>query len=150
MEERGILILRSRTRRDEAAAATDEVERLVLAALLVLLHEGGGGYKVSFMLPELLRLLKWPVDESSWDVVERALDWYMQPVHREVKVVSPPADYRREARVTSWRRLVSGYEYYEESEDDTTGPVLNLAARRVTVTFNPDIVPGPPATGSPL
>lgn len=130
-----------RATRYEFAPTPGEAERLVLAALLVLLHENGGGHKVSFMLPELLRLLDWPIDESSWNSVERALDRYMQPVHREFCLVSPLSGYGRATRVTSWRRLVSGYEYSEESEDDATGPVLNLAARRVAVTFNPDVLP---------
>lgn len=119
-----------------------EVERLVLAALLVLLHEGGGGYKISFTLCELTRLLGWPVTESSWDVVTRALDEYMQPVRREFSVVSPAGGRGREARVISWRRLIAGYEYSEESEQGVPEAV-NLAGRLIMVTFNPDVLPEP-------
>lgn len=112
-------------------------ERLVMAALLVLLHEGGGGHKATFMLPELLGLLGWPVAESSWEAVERALDFYMQPVQREFCL--PPRDGRgRESIVTSIRRLIAGHEYYEESEYDAPESV-RLAGRQVTVTFNPDL-----------
>lgn len=118
------------------------VERLVLAALLVMLHEGGGGYKISFTLHELTRLLGWPVTESSWDAVTRVLDGYMQPVRREFSFVSPAGSCGREARVTSWRRLIAGYEYSEESEHGVPEPV-NLAGRRITVTFNPDVLPEP-------
>jgi hypothetical protein len=124
-----------------------EVERLVLAALLIMLHEGGGGCKISFMLPELFRLLGWPVTASSWDVVMRALDGYMQPVRREFSVVSPGGRRGREARVTSWRRLIAGYEYSEESEQGVPETV-NLAGRQITVTFNPDVLPEPKEASS--
>lgn len=113
-------------------------ERLVMAALLILLHEGGGRHKVAFMLPELLGLLGWPVAESSWDVVERALDFYMQPVQREFCVSPPPGSEDREVVVTSMRRLIAGHEYYEESEYDAPASI-RLAGRQVTVTFNTDV-----------
>jgi hypothetical protein len=112
-------------------------EHLVMAALLVLLHEGGGRHKVTFMLPELLGLLGWPVAESSWEAVERALDFYMQLVQREY-CVSPPGSRGREVRVTSLRRLVAGHEYYEESEYNSPESI-RLAGRQVTVTFNTDV-----------
>lgn len=112
-------------------------ERLVMAALLVLLHEGGGRHKVTFMLPALLELLGWPLAESSWDAVGRALDFYMQPVQREF--CSTPQDGRgREIIVTSMRRLIAGHEYYEESEYNAPESV-RLAGRQVTVTFNTDL-----------
>lgn len=99
-----------------ASVTPGEAERLVMAALLVLLHEGGGGHKVTFMLPELLGLLGWPVAESSWEAVERALDFYMQLAQREYCVSPPPGGQDREVRVTSLRRLVAGHEYFEECE----------------------------------
>lgn len=112
-------------------------ERLVMAALLVLLHEGGGRHKVTFMLPALLKLLGWPVAESSWDAVEQALDFYMQLVQREY-CGSPPGGRGQEVRVTTMRKLLAGHEYYEESEYDAPESV-RLAGRQVTVTFNPDV-----------
>ena len=119
-----------------ASAPLGEDERFTLAALLILLHEGGS-YKVTFILPELLGLLGWPVAESSWEAVERALDFYMQPVRREF-CVSPPQGCRgREVSVTSMRKLVAGHEYYEESELGAPESV-RLAGRQVTITFNPD------------
>jgi dihydroxyacid dehydratase/phosphogluconate dehydratase len=42
------------------SATPGDAERLIMAALLVLLYEGGG-HKVTFMLPELLVLLGWPL-----------------------------------------------------------------------------------------
>ena len=114
-----------------------EAGRLVLAALLVLLHEGGG-YQISFTLHELTRLLGWPVAESSWEAVTRALDGYMQPVRREFDTVSPVG--MREARVTSWRRLVTGYDYSDETEDGVP-ETASLAGRQITVTFNQDMLP---------
>jgi|ERR1043165_990975 hypothetical protein len=122
----------------EASAVPGEAERLVMAALLVLLHEEGGGYKVTFMLPDLLGLLGWPVAESSWRAVERALDFYMQPVRSEY-CVSPPTGVRgREISITSLRRLIAGHEYYEESERGDPESI-RLAGRQVAVTFNPDV-----------
>lgn len=115
-----------------------EAERLVMAALLVLLHEGGDGHKVTFMLPKLLGLLSWPVSELSWAAVERALDFYMQPVRREYCVLPPQAGRVREVRVISLRSLIAGHEYEEESERGTPEPV-RLAGRQVTVMFNPDL-----------
>ena len=128
----------------------DEAKRLILAALLILLREGGGSDQVSFMLPDLLRLLGWPVAESPWVSIERVLDLSMQPVYREFSVATPHAARGRAARITSWRRLVSGYEYYEESESNTTDPIPDLAGQKVTVTFNPDVLPGRRATGLTL
>lgn len=122
---------------ERASSSPGEAERLVMAALLVLLHEGGGSHKVTFMLPELLGLLDWPVAESSWEAVERALDFYMQLVQREY-YVSPPAGGGREVSVTSLRRLIAGYECYEESELDTP-EAIRLTGQQVTVTFNPDV-----------
>ena len=121
---------------ERASSPPGGAERLVMAALLILLHEGGD-HKVTFMLPDPLVLLGWPVAESSWDAVERALDFYMQLVQREY-CVSPPGSRGREVRVTSMRRLVAGHEYYEESEYDAPESV-RLAGRRVTVTFNTDL-----------
>lgn len=114
-------------------------ERLVMAALLVLLHEGGGRHKVTFMLPALLKLLGWPVAESSWEAVEQALDFYMQLVQREY-CGSPPGGQGQgqEVRVTTMRKLLAGHEYYEESEYDAPESV-RLAGRQVKVTFNPDV-----------
>lgn len=114
-----------------------EAERLVLAALLVLLHQGGG-YQISFTLRELTRLLGWPVAESSWEAVTRALEMYMQPVRHEYDTVSPAG--MPEARVTSWRRLVAGYDYSDETEDGVP-ETASLAGRQITVTFNPDMLP---------
>ncbi len=119
-----------------ASPPPGEAERLVMAALLVLLHEGGGGHKVTFMLPELLGLLGWPLSEPSGEAVERALDFYMRLVQRES--TGPPTSAGREVRVTSIRRLIGGHEYCEESECDAPESV-RLAGRQVTVTFNPDI-----------
>ena len=113
-----------------------EAERLVMAALLVLLREGGGGHKVTFMLPELLALLGWPLSEPSGEAVERALDFYMRLVRREYTV--PQASAGREVRVSSSRRLIGGHEYCEESEFGAPESV-RLAGRQVTVTFNPDV-----------
>jgi hypothetical protein len=125
---------------EDASTKPGDAERLVLAALLVLLHEGGG-HKVIFMLPELLELLGWPVVETSWDAVEQALDFYMQPVRREYCISPPSAGSEREVYVTSWRRVIAGYEYYEESEIGT--PVATaLAGRQVAITFNPDLLRG--------
>ena len=122
---------------EQASSPPGGDERLVMAALLVLLHEGGGRHKVIFMLPDLLELLGWPVAESFWDTVERALDFYMQPVQREF--CSPPQDGRgQEIIVTSMRKLIAGHEYYEESEYDAPESV-RLAGRQVTVTFNTDL-----------
>lgn len=115
-----------------------EAERLVMAALLVLLREGGGGHKVTFMLPELLGLLGWPVSEPSGEAVERALDFYMRLVRREYTVPPASVGRGREVRVTSSRRLIGGHEYSEESERDAPESV-RLAGRQVTVTFNPDV-----------
>lgn len=115
-----------------------EAERLVMAALLVLLHEGGGGHKVTFMLPELLGLLGWPLSEPSGEAVERALDFYMRLVRREYTVPPASADRGREVRVTTSRRLIGGHEYSEESEHDAPESV-RLAGRQITVTFNPDV-----------
>jgi hypothetical protein len=123
---------------ERAAPPPGGTERLVMAALLVLLHEGGGRHKVTFMLPELLGLLGWPVTESSWDAVERALDFYMQPVQREFCVSPPPGGRGREVSVTTIRKLIAGHEYYEESEYDAPESV-RLAGRQVTVTFNTDL-----------
>jgi hypothetical protein len=123
-----------------------EGERLVLAALLVLLHEGGGDYQISFTLRELLRLLDWPLTESSWGAVARALDGYMEPVRREFSSLPPAGSRGQETRITSWRKLVAGYECSEESENGVPEHV-NLAARQITVTFNPDILPGPIGVG---
>jgi hypothetical protein len=120
-------------------------ERLVMAALLVLRHEGGG-HKVTFMLPELLELLGWPVAELSWEAVERALDFYMRPVRREYCVSPPPADGEREIHVTSWRRVIAGYEYHEESEIGAHVATA-LANRQVAVTLNTDLVRGTKAAG---
>lgn len=122
---------------ERASPLPSATERLVMAALLVLLHKGGGRHKVSFMLPELLVLLGWPVDEPSWDAVERALDFYMQLVQREC-CVSPPGSRGREVRVSSLRRLVAGHEYYDESELGAPESI-RLAGRQVTVTFNTDV-----------
>ncbi len=115
-----------------------EAERLVMAALLVLLHKGGGGHKVTFMLPELLGLLGWPLSEPSGEAVERALDFYMRLVRREYTVPPASVGRGREVRVTYSRRLIGGHEYSEESERDTPESV-RLAGRQVTVTFNPDV-----------
>ena len=115
-----------------------EAERLVMAALLVLLREGGGGHKVTFMLPELLALLGWPLSEPSGEAVERALDFYMRLVRREYTVPPASVGRGREVRVTSSRRLIGGHEYCEESEFGAPESV-RLAGRQVTVTFNPDV-----------
>lgn len=124
---------------EDTSATPGDAERLVMAALLVLLHEGGG-HKVTFMLPELLELLGWPVAEPSWEAVERALDFYMRPVRREY-CVSPPADGEREIHVTSWRRVIAGYEYHEESEIGAH-MAMALTGRQVAVTFNTDLLRG--------
>ena len=121
-------------------------DHLILAALFVLLREGGGGCRVSFALPELLRLLGLPVADSSWEFVERALGWLMHPVRCEFDVVPPPGGCGRASRVTSWRRLIAGYEYSEESGRGDCGQAAGLAGRLVTVTFNPDLLPGPGTT----
>ena len=121
-----------------ASPPPGEAERLVMAALLVLLHEGGGGHKVTFMLPELLGLLGWPLSEPSGEAVERALDFYMRLVRRVYTVPPTSASRGREVRVTSSRRLIVGHEYSEESERDAPESV-RLAGRQVTVTFNPDV-----------
>jgi hypothetical protein len=121
-----------------ASSPPGEVERLVMAALLVLLHEGGGGHKVTFMLPELLGLLGWPLSEPSGEAVERALDFHMRLVRREYTVPPTSAGRDQEVRVTSSRRLIGSHEYCEESECDAPESV-RLAGRQVTVTFNPDI-----------
>lgn len=121
-----------------ASSPPGEDERLVLAALLVLMREGGNDFKVTFLLPELLGLLGWPLTEPSWEVVEQALDFYMQLVRREYPVSPPPASQAREFSVTSLWRLIAGHEYYEESERGTPESV-RLAGRQVTVTFNPDV-----------
>jgi hypothetical protein len=115
-----------------------EAERLVMAALLVLLHEGGGGNKVTFMLPELLELLGWPLSEPSEEAVERALDFYMRLVRREYTV--PPASVGpgREVRVTSSRRLIWRPRVLR-GERVRCLRVVRLAGRHVTVTFNPDV-----------
>lgn len=122
----------------EASPPPGEVERLVMAALLVLLHEGGGGHKVTFMLPELLSLLGWPLSEPSGEAVERALDFYMRLVRRKYIVSPTSAGRGREVSVISSRRLIGGHEYCEESECDAPESV-RLAGRQVTVTFNPDV-----------
>ena len=130
---------------EDTSATPGNAERLVIAALLVLLHEGGG-HKVTFMLPELLELLGWPVAEPSWEAVARALDFYMRPVRREYCVSPPPADGKREIHVTSWRKVIAGYEYREESE--IGAPVATaLAGRQIAVTFNPDLLRGTKAAG---
>lgn len=125
---------------EDTSATPGNAERLVMTALLVLLHEGGG-HKVTFMLPELLELLGWPIAEPSWEAVERALDFYMQPVRREYCVSPPPADGERAVYVTSWRKVIAGYEYYEESEIGAHVATA-LAGRQVAVTFNTDILRG--------
>jgi hypothetical protein len=125
---------------EDTSDTPGEAEQLVMAALLVLLHEGGG-HKVAFMLPELLELLGWPVTEPSWDAVERALDFYMRPVRREYCVSPPPADSGQEVHVTSWRKVIAGYEYHEEFEIGTPEATA-LAGRQVAVTFNPDLLRG--------
>jgi hypothetical protein len=122
---------------ERASSPPSEAERFVMAALLILVHEGGSGHKVTFMLPELLGLLGWPLAETSWEGVEQALDFYMQLVQREY-CVSPPGGQDREVRVTSLRRLVAGHEYSEESELGAP-EFVRLAGRQVTVTFNPDV-----------
>lgn len=121
-----------------ASFPPSEVERLVMAALLILLHEGGDGHKVTFMLPELLGLLSWPLSELLWTAVERALDFYMRPVQREYCVPPPQAGPGREVSVISLRSLIAGYEHDEESERGALESI-RLAGRQVTVTFNPDL-----------
>ena len=121
-----------------ASPPPSEVERLVMAALLLLLHESDDGHKVTFMLPELLGLLGWPLSEPSWAAVERALDFYMRPVRREYCVPPPQAGPGREVSVISLRSLIAGHEHDEESERGTSESV-RLAERQVTVTFNPDL-----------
>jgi hypothetical protein len=123
----------------DTSATPGDAERLIMAALLVLLH-ASGRHKVTFMLPELLELLGWPVAEPSWEAVEWALDFYMQPVRREY-CVSPPTDGAREVYVTSWRRVIAGYEYHEESEIGAHMATA-LAGRQVAVTFNTDLLLG--------
>jgi hypothetical protein len=124
----------------DTSATPGDAERLIMAALLILLH-AGSRHKVTFMLPELLELLGWPVAEPSWEAVERALDFYMQPVRREYCVSPPPADGEREVYVTSWRKVIAGYEYHEES-DIGAHVATALAGRQVVVTFNTDLLRG--------
>jgi hypothetical protein len=121
-----------------ASSPPGEAECLVMAALLVLLHEGGGGHKVTFMLPELLGLLGWAVAVPSCEAVERALDFYMQPVRHKFHVAPTPADPGREVSITWLRTLIAGHEYSEESELGAPESV-RLAGRQVTVKFNPDV-----------
>lgn len=111
-----------------ASAPLGEDERFILTALLILLHEGGS-YKVTFILPELLELLGWPVAKSSWEAIERALDFFMQPVQREYCVSPPPGGRGQEVCVTSMRRLVAGHDYYEESEIGTPESVDSRVGR---------------------
>lgn len=66
----------------------------------------------------------------------------MEPVCREFSSAPSVGSRGRETRVTSWRRLVAGYECSEESEHGVPEHV-NLAARQITVTFNPDILSEP-------